>query len=180
MRITVHGAVLELVEGDITNRKPKPSSMRATTHCWAAAASMERSTALEAGDPGPSAQAGRLRHRRCQDHDGGVSGPRYVIHTVGPIYWQEEPSGQRSCWLPRIAAAWKWRPESGLRSVAFPSISTGAYGYPMRSGTIALRTAMDYWKLNRNLALSESVLCCMGRRPTGMYERALAQLVDVA
>ena len=56
---------------------------------------------------------------------------RYVIHTVGPI-WQGGGHGEaqrlRNCYINSLKLA----AENGIRRIAFPSISTGAYGYPMR------------------------------------------------
>lgn len=69
---------------------------------------------------------------------------RHVIHTVGPVYRDGkhgEPELLASCYRRslEIAAA------HGLATVAFPAISTGAYGYPFEAATrIALRTAAEF------------------------------------
>lgn len=64
---------------------------------------------------------------------------RHVIHTVGPVYAIDQanaPNLLASCYLNSLALA----VEHSLRSVAFPSISTGSYGYPVRE---ACRIALD-------------------------------------
>ncbi len=73
---------------------------------------------------------------------------RYVIHTVGPVWYgggQGEAGLLEACYRNslRLAAA------AGVRSVAFPSISTGAYAYPVNeAATIAVRTVVDFIKCN--------------------------------
>jgi O-acetyl-ADP-ribose deacetylase (regulator of RNase III) len=55
---------------------------------------------------------------------------RYVIHCLGPVYGRDEPSSEllASCYREALSLAER----NGIRSVAFPAISTGAFGYPMR------------------------------------------------
>lgn len=76
---------------------------------------------------------------------GGHSLPAaYVIHTVGPVYaidGENAPFLLKSCYLNSLALA----AERGLKSVAFPSISTGAYGYPVREACrIALGAVISF------------------------------------
>jgi O-acetyl-ADP-ribose deacetylase (regulator of RNase III) len=78
-----------------------------------------------------------MPHRRCS---------RYVIHTVGPVWsggGRGEPELLARCYSSSINLAC----EKGCRSVAFPSISTGAYRFPIeKAAVIALRTAADQLK----------------------------------
>ncbi len=72
---------------------------------------------------------------------------RHVIHTVGPIYRggnSGEPRLLESCYRRCFEVAH----ENGLNSLAFPSISTGAYGYPITEASkIALKTSLAQLKL---------------------------------
>lgn len=67
---------------------------------------------------------------------------KYVIHTVGPVYGQEngqEASMLADCYVNSIQLAY----DHGLRSIAFPAISTGAYGYPLvESGEIVAKVLL--------------------------------------
>lgn len=63
----------------------------------------------------------------------------YVIHCLGPVYGRDEPADEllASCYTEALARA----EERGIHSVAFPAISTGAFGYPLEEATrIALTT----------------------------------------
>jgi O-acetyl-ADP-ribose deacetylase (regulator of RNase III) len=75
---------------------------------------------------------------------GGRLLARYVIHTVGPVWrggGQREPEILASCYRNSLRLV----VEKGLQSVAFPSISTGAYGYPVREAApVALSTVATF------------------------------------
>jgi O-acetyl-ADP-ribose deacetylase len=76
--------------------------------------------------------------------NGGLLRARHVIHTVGPV-WRGGRRGEEAtlaeCYTNSLGIA----KERGLRSVAFPSISTGAYGYPIKeAGEVALGTVKEF------------------------------------
>lgn len=78
---------------------------------------------------------------------GGFKLPaEYVIHTVGPVYkdgYHEEDKLLSSCYLNSMRLA----DEHQLQSIAFPSISTGIYGYPAKEAAeIAIHTILEYLK----------------------------------
>jgi O-acetyl-ADP-ribose deacetylase (regulator of RNase III) len=97
---------------------------------------------------------------------------RHVIHTVGPV-WQCGGRGEveilARCYRNSLALA----DAQGLRSVAFPSISTGVYGFPIRRASrIALRTILGFLDYH---PLMEQVLCvCHSRADFNEYVAARA------
>jgi O-acetyl-ADP-ribose deacetylase len=67
---------------------------------------------------------------------------RFVIHCLGPVYGRDEPADAllASCYRNALALA----DRAGLESIAFPAISTGAFGFPMEAAArIALQTLID-------------------------------------
>ncbi|WP_341938669.1 macro domain-containing protein [Marinimicrobium sp. C2-29] len=67
---------------------------------------------------------------------------RHVIHCLGPVYGTDEPSDRllADCYRNALSLA----DEAGLNSIAFPSISTGAFGYPMKDAAgVAFATLLD-------------------------------------
>lgn len=100
---------------------------------------------------------------------------RHVIHTVGPIYHsdgQRAPELLASCYRRSLEVA----SQNKLKSVAFPSISTGAYGYPLEEAApIALKTVVDYLKTHPDLQVVRFVL--FGKEACQAYEKALQDLL---
>ena len=75
---------------------------------------------------------------------GGNLKARYVIHTVGPIY-RGGTRGEAELLASAYRESLKLAAAHGLRSIAFPAISTGAYGYPLQEAAhIALKEAIDW------------------------------------
>ena len=79
---------------------------------------------------------------------GGNLKAKYVIHTVGPIY-QGGSRGEALLLAGAYRECLKLAQQKGIRSVAFPSLSTGAYGYPLQEAArIAVKTVADYIREN--------------------------------
>ncbi len=93
---------------------------------------------------------------------------RWIIHTVGPIWKggeRNEDEQLADCYRNSLACA----VELGARSIAFPAISTGAYGFPPeRAAEIAVRTVREHLAVND---LPEKVLfVCFDARTRALYE----------
>lgn len=93
---------------------------------------------------------------------------KFVIHTVGPVYRDGkhgEPDKLANCYRNSLALA----AENGCKSVAFPSISTGVYGYPIEDAAkIAVREAEDFLKTHDGI---EIIFCCFSDYAKEIYER---------
>ena len=96
---------------------------------------------------------------------------RHVIHTVGPI-WHGGSRGEDALLASCYHRAIELADAAGDRSVAFPSISTGAYGYPI---TKAARVAIDALRaaLVDVVAVRDVVLCCFAFGDAIHYRDAL-------
>ncbi len=97
---------------------------------------------------------------------------RFIIHTVGPV-WRGGTSGEpellASCYRRSMALAGA----QGVRSIAFPSVSTGIYGYPIElAAKVAVTTVRD--AANEAASVREVVFCCFSASDLAVYEAALA------
>ncbi len=97
----------------------------------------------------------------------GVLPARWVIHTVGPVYARSDdpPSELASCHLESLRVA----DELGATTIAFPAISTGAYGYPIEeAGSVALQAVRG-----SKTEVEEVRFVLFGRAAFAAFERAL-------
>ena len=97
---------------------------------------------------------------------------KYVIHSVGPVWHgglRGEPELLASCYRRSLQIA----ADRGLASIAFPSISTGIFGYPVDlPARLAVKTTADFIKSTSSL--QEIIFCCFSRNDLKIYERLLA------
>lgn len=175
MQISINKATLELVQGDITQQGTD------------AIVNAANSTLLGGGgvDGAIHRTAGPDLLAECRTLDGCETGDakitkgynlkaRHVIHTVGPVYRRD---GARAPEL--LASAYRRSmevaSENQLKSVAFPSISTGAYGYPLdEAAPIALGTVRDFLKEHPEIELVRFVL--FDQKTLGVYKEVLTKL----
>ena len=99
----------------------------------------------------------------------------FVIHTVGPV-WRDgqhgEPELLASCYRSCFALVEK----HGVRTIAFPSISTGAYGFPMaRAARIALAETKKF--LEQNTTVEKVILVCFGRAAYDIHTAAVREII---
>jgi O-acetyl-ADP-ribose deacetylase (regulator of RNase III) len=105
---------------------------------------------------------------------GGRLPAKWVIHTVGPIY-RDGTHGEADLLASAYHQSLLLASERGITTVTFPSISTGAYGYPLADAAqIALTTAFDFLKVHPEIALVRFVL--FGQHALRAYEAALDAL----
>lgn len=104
------------------------------------------------------AEIGRLPTGRAVITTGGNLPARYVIHTVGPIWRGEnrnEPQLLKDCYINSLKLA----EEKGIKSIAFPSISTGAYRYPLeQAAKIAVVAVKDFLEKSNRIKEAKFVL----------------------
>ena len=97
---------------------------------------------------------------------------RFIIHTVGPV-WQDgrrdEPALLASCYRRSLEIA----AEKQLQTIAFPSISTGIYGFPIElAAPIAIRAVREFTRAASSIVAV--TFCCFSAADLAEYERALA------
>ncbi len=106
---------------------------------------------------------------------GGYDLPaRFVIHTVGPI-WRGGKHGEAELLARCYRRCFAIAEETGIRSIAFPAISTGVYGYPLEPAT---RIALTETRLHVSAgsALEEVVFACFGSDASRTYRAVFREL----
>ena len=102
---------------------------------------------------------------------------KHVIHTVGPV-WSGGSHGEggllENCYRNSLALA----REAGVRTIAFPAISTGVYRFPLdRAARIAVATVADELARDRG-SIEKVIFCTFGAAATDAYRAALTALVE--
>jgi O-acetyl-ADP-ribose deacetylase (regulator of RNase III) len=180
MNVEVGDTTLELVEGDIT-RQDTEAIVNAANNSLLGGGGVDGAI-HRAGGPEILEQTRKLGGCATGDAKittGGRLQARYVIHAVGPVYRRE--GSERAAEL--LASAYRRclevATENDVRSVAFPSISTGAYGYPLEEAApLALRTVIDYLSGEEGHGLELVRFVLYGRQAFDVYRRALRRIEE--
>ncbi|HAC64448.1 MAG TPA: O-acetyl-ADP-ribose deacetylase [Cyanothece sp. UBA12306] len=101
---------------------------------------------------------------------------KWVIHTVGLI-WRDGNHGEKkllaSCYVRSLEIA----AEKGLKTIAFPAISTGVYGFPVELATpIAIRTVKEF--LQKNSSIQQVIFVCFNDQLFEIYRQLLPQILS--
>jgi O-acetyl-ADP-ribose deacetylase (regulator of RNase III) len=152
MEIKVHNSTIELYQGDITTQQTDAIVNAANARL-----------AGGGGVDGAIHRAGGLAiMEECREigncptgtaviTTGGNLPASHVIHAVGPVY-RSGTAGEPELLKKAYQSCLKIAQDNGLTSIAFPSISTGAYGYPIHDAArIAISTVIDHLKANTGI-----------------------------
>jgi len=121
------------------------------------------------------ARQGRLPTGRAVITTGGNLPAKHVIHTVGPI-WHGGSSGEAALLESAYRESLRLAAAKKLASVAFPSISTGAYGYPVAEAAgIAIRTAASFLR-EQATSVKEVVFVLFDPATYQAYSSALEEI----
>jgi O-acetyl-ADP-ribose deacetylase (regulator of RNase III) len=99
---------------------------------------------------------------------------RWVIHTVGPV-WDGGSAGEDRLLTSAYANSLTLAKTRGIRSIAFPAISTGVYAFPVeRAARIAVSTVID--SIRNDTHFANVIFCCFSRTSADLHEQAKRDL----
>ncbi|MDN5348304.1 MAG: O-acetyl-ADP-ribose deacetylase [Clostridia bacterium] len=151
MEVLISGTKLALLQGDITVQDTE-AIVNAANSGLLGGGGVDGAI-HRAGGPAIAEECRRIREEQggCPTGKavittGGRLKARYVIHAVGPV-WSGGQRGEDELLASAYRSSLELAREKGIRSLSFPSISTGAYRFPLeRAAGIATRTVVEYLK----------------------------------
>jgi O-acetyl-ADP-ribose deacetylase (regulator of RNase III) len=180
MDIIINNINLTLVRGDITKQKTD-AIVNAANSSLMGGGGVDGAIHRAGGPPILEecrqivAKQGSLPAGKAVITTGGNLQARYVIHTVGPIWGggsRGEPEKLASAYLESLKLAEKYM----LKSISFPSISTGAYRYPLAGAAkIAIQTVIDFIKSEAE-SIQEMDFVLFDAETYAAYEKVLVEI----
>ncbi|MDQ3834981.1 MAG: macro domain-containing protein [Actinomycetota bacterium] len=170
------GVTVEIVEGDISSQDDMDVVVNAANAELTSGGGVAGAIHQAAG-PGLAEESRPLSPIQPGEAviTGGHELPnRHVIHVLGPVYGSDKPEDEllAQCYRNALSLA----EEHDLKSVAFPSISTGAFGYPVEEGAeVALQTVLESAENLQSIRRIRFVL--HGEENFEAYKRVLLRLL---
>jgi len=159
IKVKINRSELSLVEGDITNEETDAIVNAANTRLMGGAG--VDGAIHRAGGPSIMEECRKIGGcpiGQAVITTGGDLKAKYVIHTVGPIY-KDGNRGEAKLLESAHLESLKLASARELKSISFPAISTGVYGYPTNEAAcIALKTAINYLNEHTDIRLIRFVL----------------------
>jgi len=177
VRAKVGNAVLRLTKGDITEQNTD-AIVNAANSGLRGGGGVDGAI-HRAGGPAIMEECRQIGH--CDTGDavvttGGRLKARFVIHTVGPR-WAGGGKGEEDLLASAYRRSLEVAEEEGLRTLAFPSISTGVYGYPVdQAARVALKTVKEY--LSGRSGIKEVTFVLFSDEDLLCYTKALESLEE--
>ncbi|MFO8235035.1 MAG: macro domain-containing protein [Bacteroidales bacterium] len=174
MQVQIDGVTIEAVQGDIASQSDITAIVNAANAQLQIGGGVAGAIHRAAG-PGLAEECRPMAPIRPGEAviSGGHNLPNeYVIHCLGPVYGSDKPEDKllAGCYRNALRIA----DENEIDSVAFPAISTGAFGYPFNEATdIALKTVKDTIPELKKVKLIRFVL--FGERDYKIYEQKLKE-----
>ena len=181
MQVTIPGQTLELVEGDLTQQEVDAIVNAANRHL-AGGGGLDGAIHRRGG-PSIMDETDRRYPHGCPTGSAVISGAgrlpvKFVIHAVGPV-WNGGKSGEAELLAGAHRRCLELAVEHNCRSLAFPAISTGVYGYPLdRASRVALQTVIDFLRQRGQPELVRFVL--FGQPELQAFQTALGELTSTA
>jgi O-acetyl-ADP-ribose deacetylase (regulator of RNase III) len=176
MEIAISKSRLALVQGDITEEETD-AIVNAANSRLAGGAGVDGAI-HRAGGPSIMAECRKIGYcptGQAVITTGGNLKAKYVIHTVGPVY-RGGTHGEAGLLASCFTESLKIASSRGLKSVAFPAISTGVYGYPLdEAAEVSLKAVIDYLRSHTDIELVRLVL--FDRRSLDVCTEALRKLI---
>jgi O-acetyl-ADP-ribose deacetylase (regulator of RNase III) len=180
MNKTIGETTIEIVQGDITALEVDAIVNAANRHLAhgggiALAIVRKGGMSIQAESTALIAKRGPLKTGAAAITSGGKLPAKFVIHTVGPIWGDQTEDESDSLLRKAVRSCLALADEKALKSIAFPAISTGIYGFPIdRAAPLMLKEAAEY--LRDTAKLERVVFCLYDERSYRIFERAFQGL----
>lgn len=175
------GQRLQIAHGDITQDKVDAIVNAANAYLQhgagvAGAISLNGGPEIQKESDAWVEQNGPVKHEKPAYTSGGKLPCRYVIHAVGPVWGEGDEDAKLEA---AISGALKLGDELGIKSISFPAISTGVFGFPKaRAAKIIFQVIKDYFEKRPESNMRTVRLILFDKESLGVFENVYTDIFD--